>query len=82
MYTVGNIYAIAAVAVVGGGLFGFDISSMSAIISTKAYLCYFNQGPQYLDADGKCSGPKPDVQGDSVFLSHFNGWAAVDTDTA
>lgn len=27
--TVGNIYVIAAVAVVGGGLFGFDISSVS-----------------------------------------------------
>lgn len=35
MYTVGNVYVIAAVAVVGGALFGFDISSMSAIISTK-----------------------------------------------
>jgi len=32
MYTVGNIYIIAAVAVIGGGLFGFDISSMSAIL--------------------------------------------------
>jgi hypothetical protein len=32
MYTVGNINIIAAVAVIGGGLFGFDISSMSAII--------------------------------------------------
>jgi MFS family permease len=51
------------VAVVGGALFGFDISSMSAIISTKAYLCYFNQGPLYIDTDGKCSGPTSDVQG-------------------
>lgn len=41
MYTVGNIYVITAVAVIGGGLFGFDISSMSAIISTQPYLCYF-----------------------------------------
>lgn len=41
MYTVGNIYVITAVAVIGGGLFGFDISSMSAIISTEPYLCYF-----------------------------------------
>ncbi|PSS13107.1 hypothetical protein M430DRAFT_265027 [Amorphotheca resinae ATCC 22711] len=63
MYVVGNVYAIAAVAVVGGALFGFDISSMSAIISTKAYLCYFNQGPNYLETDGKCSGPTPTVQG-------------------
>ncbi|RFU30079.1 hypothetical protein B7463_g6264, partial [Scytalidium lignicola] len=63
MYVVGNVYVIAAVAVVGGALFGFDISSMSAIISTKAYLCYFNQGPQYLDTDGQCSGPRASVQG-------------------
>jgi hypothetical protein len=63
MYTVGNVYVIAAVAVVGGALFGFDISSMSAIISTEPYLCYFNQGPLYLETDGKCSGPSADVQG-------------------
>lgn len=35
MYTVGNIYIIAAVAVIGGGLFGFDISAMSAIIGKR-----------------------------------------------
>jgi len=42
-WQVGNIYVIAATAVIGGGLFGFDISSMSAIIGTQAYRCYFNQ---------------------------------------
>lgn len=63
MYVVGNVYVIAAVAVVGGALFGFDISSMSAIISTEPYLCYFNQGPYYMVPDGKCSGPRSDVQG-------------------
>jgi len=51
------------VAVVGGGLFGFDISSMSAIISTNPYLCYFNQGPYYWDKDHICSGPRASVQG-------------------
>lgn len=68
-FVVGNVYVIAAVAVVGGALFGFDISSMSAIISTPAYLCYFNQGPLYLKTDGKCSGPTPNVQGGQI--SHF-----------
>lgn len=62
-YQVGNVYVIAAVAVVGGSLFGFDISSMSAIISTNAYLCYFNQGPLYWDKDQICSGPSASVQG-------------------
>lgn len=32
---IGNAYFIAAIAVIGGGLFGFDISSMSAIIATQ-----------------------------------------------
>jgi hypothetical protein len=31
MYQIGNIYVITAIAVIGGGLFGFDISSMSAM---------------------------------------------------
>lgn len=63
MYQIGNVYFIAAVAVVGGALFGFDISSMSAIISTNSYRCYFNQGPQYLETHGTCSGPRSSVQG-------------------
>lgn len=53
----GNVYFIAAIAIIGGGLFGFDISSMSAIIAGKGYRCYFNQGPQ------PCSGPTASVQG-------------------
>jgi hypothetical protein len=31
VYQIGNIYGITAIAVIGGGLFGFDISSMSAM---------------------------------------------------
>ncbi|KAH7109652.1 high affinity glucose transporter [Dendryphion nanum] len=65
MYQIGNIYGITAIAVIGGGLFGFDISSMSAIIGTSQYRCYFNQGPHGPTFDGEedCSGPKSDVQG-------------------
>ncbi|KAF2202828.1 high affinity glucose transporter [Delitschia confertaspora ATCC 74209] len=62
---IGNIYIITAIAVIGGALFGFDISSMSAIIGTYQYKCYFNQGPHgppFTD-DPDCSGPHPNVQG-------------------
>ncbi|KAF2463201.1 general substrate transporter [Lindgomyces ingoldianus] len=37
-----NVYFLAMVATMGGMLFGFDISSMSAIIGTPQYLDYFN----------------------------------------
>lgn len=37
-----NPYFVAFVATIGGMLFGFDISSMSAIIGTSQYNDYFN----------------------------------------
>jgi hypothetical protein len=77
MYVVGNIYVIAAVAVIGGGLFGFDISSMSAIISTNPYLCYFNQGPLYWDTDQKCSGPTASVQGGITASMPGGSWVGA-----
>ncbi|KAF9883996.1 hypothetical protein FE257_002384 [Aspergillus nanangensis] len=64
MLQISNLYATAAIAVIGGGLFGFDISSMSAIINTEAYLCYFHQGVmKYKDGKPQCKGPSADVQG-------------------
>ncbi|KAL9076923.1 MAG: hypothetical protein Q9161_000556 [Pseudevernia consocians] len=38
-----DVYIISAISIVGGGLFGFDVSSMSAIIGTPQYKCYCNQ---------------------------------------
>lgn len=58
----GNLYVIAATAVIGGALFGFDISSMSAIISTQPYKCQFNRAP-YFTEKGECLGPDDAVQG-------------------
>ncbi|KAH9865693.1 hypothetical protein J1614_009280 [Plenodomus biglobosus] len=37
-----NVYFLACIATMGGMLFGFDISSMSAIISTDQYIEYFD----------------------------------------
>lgn len=49
---IGNIYLITAISVIGGGLFGFDISSMSAVyvplqysICKKAQNCLLIEQP-------------------------------------
>ncbi|KAF4973573.1 hypothetical protein FZEAL_9292 [Fusarium zealandicum] len=42
MYQIWNIYALAAIGTIGGMLFGFDVSSMSAWIGSDQYLEYFN----------------------------------------
>ena len=75
-YTVSNVYAIASVAVVGGALFGFDISSMSGVLGTQGYKCYFNQGPSgppFNDSEN-CSGPKALVQGGIVSSMAAGSW--------
>ncbi|OQN97458.1 hypothetical protein B0A48_16617 [Cryoendolithus antarcticus] len=66
----GNIYLIAGISVIGGALFGFDISSMSAIIAGKGYLCYFNQG------DEPCLGPRSEVQGGITASMAGGSWLA------
>ncbi|KAB8360753.1 hypothetical protein FH972_024487 [Carpinus fangiana] len=68
MYQIGNIYFITALAVIGGGLFGFDISSMSAIIGTNQYKCYFNQG------EIPCQGPNPGPQGGITAAMPGGSW--------
>ncbi|PIG82138.1 sugar transporter [Aspergillus arachidicola] len=73
---VGNIYVIAGIAVVGGALFGFDISSMSAQLNENSYKCYFNQGPQgppFTD-DVDCSGPESLVQGGITASMSAGSW--------
>jgi sugar porter (SP) family MFS transporter len=63
---IANLYFITAIAVIGGGLFGFDIASMSAIIGTQQYKCYFGKetyhGPNP-PLSQQCGGPNPSVQG-------------------
>lgn len=56
---------------IGGGLFGFDISSMSAIIGTDAYKCYFNQ------REGGCGGPEAEVQGGITAAMAGGSWLAA-----
>ncbi len=42
MYTIYNIYLTTFIACIGGALFGFDISSVSAFIGDDDYLAYFH----------------------------------------
>ena len=42
MFQFTNIYVLAAFGTIGGALFGFDISSMSAWIGAGQYTNYFN----------------------------------------
>lgn len=70
---IGNMYVIAGVAVVGGALFGFDISSMSAQLGEQAYLCYFRQGPNKGKDDG-CPGPHSLTQGGIVAAMAAGSW--------
>ncbi|KAF3761581.1 hypothetical protein M406DRAFT_50654 [Cryphonectria parasitica EP155] len=42
MYRIWNIYVLAAFGTIGGALFGFDVSSMSAWVGSDQYLDYFN----------------------------------------
>lgn len=73
MYKIGNIYFISAIAVIGGMLFGFDISSMSAIISTRAYKCQFNQQGNNPET-GECQGPDSMVQGGITAAMPGGSW--------
>jgi MFS family permease len=76
MPLVGNIYVIAATAVVGGALFGFDIASVSAQLGENSYKCYFNQGPAGppFDNSPDCSGPHSLVQGGITASMAAGSW--------
>lgn len=76
MVRIGNIYVIASVAVVGGGLFGFDIASMSAQLSENSYKCYFNQGPNGppFNNNKECSGLRSLVQGGVTASMAAGSW--------
>jgi sugar porter (SP) family MFS transporter len=47
MFRIWNVYAICSFAAIGGGLFGFDISSMSGVLGTEAYKNYFGHPASY-----------------------------------
>jgi len=68
-YTIYNIYAICAFAAIGGGLFGFDISSMSGVLGTEAYKNYFGKPAGYRQGGITASMPAGSLVG--ALLSSF-----------
>ncbi|TKY89543.1 hypothetical protein EX895_001328 [Sporisorium graminicola] len=68
MARITNPYVLTALACTGGLLFGFDISSMSGIISSPNYLVYFGDHTKTVECPDRpgalCNpGPSADVQG-------------------
>ncbi|KAL2062853.1 hypothetical protein VTL71DRAFT_5925 [Oculimacula yallundae] len=57
MYQATNVYFICSFAAIGGGLFGFDISSMSGVLGTQAYKRYFGGPKSYRQGGITCAMP-------------------------
>ncbi|KAJ4316010.1 high affinity glucose transporter [Fusarium piperis] len=75
MYQASNVYFICGFAAidfltfrVGGGLFGFDISSMSGVLGTEAYKQYFDNPKSYRQGAITASMPAGSLVG-SLFSS-------------
>ncbi|KAI0812929.1 general substrate transporter [Xylaria sp. FL0064] len=63
MYQASNVYFICGFAAIGGGLFGFDISSMSGVLGTQAYKNYFNNPVSYRQGGITASMPAGSLVG-------------------
>ncbi|KAI1750315.1 general substrate transporter [Xylaria castorea] len=66
MYQISNIYLICGFAAIGGGLFGFDISSMSGVLGTEAYKNYFHNPVSYRQGGITASMPAGSLVGSLV----------------
>ncbi|KAK0709218.1 general substrate transporter [Lasiosphaeria miniovina] len=66
MYQASNVYFICSFAAIGGGLFGFDISSMSGVLGTQAYKRYFGNPVSYRQGAITASMPAGSLVGSLV----------------
>ncbi|KAF2731786.1 putative high-affinity hexose transporter [Polyplosphaeria fusca] len=69
MKTFYNVYLICFFAAIGGGLFGFDISSMSGVLGTKGYMNYFGNPSGYRQGGITASMPAGSLCG--ALISSF-----------
>ncbi|KAK4461940.1 MFS sugar transporter-like protein [Cladorrhinum samala] len=66
MYQASSVYFICSFAAIGGGLFGFDISSMSGVLGTQAYKRYFNNPVSYAQGGITAAMPAGSLVGSLV----------------
>ncbi|KAI0169310.1 hypothetical protein GGR52DRAFT_516129 [Hypoxylon sp. FL1284] len=66
MYQISNIYCICSLAAIGGGLVGFGISSMSAVVDSSAYKQYFGDLTPYQQGGITASMPAGSIFGSLV----------------
>ncbi|KKO96434.1 hypothetical protein THAR02_11465 [Trichoderma harzianum] len=71
MYRIWNIYVLAAFGTIGGMIFGFEISSMSAWIGSEQYLEYFNH-----PSSSEQGGITASMSAGSFIGSLLSGWLA------
>ncbi|PON26977.1 hypothetical protein TGAM01_v203926 [Trichoderma gamsii] len=71
MYRIWNIYVLAAFGTIGGMIFGFEISSMSAWIGSDQYLDYFNH-----PGSSQQGGITASMSAGSFIGSLLSGWLA------
>ncbi|KFA49100.1 hypothetical protein S40293_07081 [Stachybotrys chartarum IBT 40293] len=75
MYQLTSVYFICGFASIGGGLFGFDISSMSGVIGTQAYKRYFHNPISYVQGGITASMPAGSLLGSLVSSALADRWS-------
>ena len=80
MRQITSVHAVCAFASIGGGLFGYDIASMSAVLGTSSYLNFFNNPKSSLQGLITCCMPFGSIFGailTSVVADRFSRKTAI-----
>ena len=82
MRQITSVHAVCAFASIGGGLFGYDIASMSGVLGTSAYINYFGNPKASMQGLITCSMPFGSIFGTlltSLIADRFSRKTAIQT---
>ena len=82
MRQITNVHAVCAFASIGGGLFGYDIASMSGVLGTSAYSHFFDYPKGAVQGLITCCMPFGSIFGaliTSVVADRFSRKVAIQT---